>query len=204
MLEPGEDTGAPRGAVRAVAGWSGSDLPHGVEVLPLQRHADARGDLVELFRATWDIDVQPVQWNLMRNRPGTLRGVHAHWRHEDYLVPVAGPMWLALKDIRHDSPTLGAKCELDLHGDRPVAVRVPPGVAHGFYFASESMFLFGVSSYWDTEDELACAWNDPVLGFGWAPLGDAAPTLSSRDAEAGSLAVMTAEWHRRRRTLADD
>jgi dTDP-4-dehydrorhamnose 3,5-epimerase len=154
-----------------------------------------------VFRATWKTGAQPVQWNLVRNRPGTLRGVHSHWRHEDYLVPFAGPMWLALKDIRPDSPTRGVGCELDLHGDQLVAVRIPPGVAHGFYFASDSMFLFGVSAYWDTADELACAWNDPELGFGWDPMADSSPILSRGDSQAGSLAEMTAEWIRRRRTI---
>lgn len=186
--------------IGAIAG-TGQALPDGVEILPLKRHVDARGDLVEVFRETWGVGAF-VQWNLMRSGAGVLRGVHSHWRHEDYLVPVSGPMWLTLKDIRQDSPTHGATCELDLHGDRAVAVIVPPGVAHGFYFASESTFLFGVSSYWDTDDELECAWNDPELGFGWAPLGGSSPILSPRDARAGSLAGMTAEWHRRRRTLA--
>ena len=194
------DFEAPGDAAAAIGGGSTAALPAGVEVRHLKRIPDERGDLTEVFRETWCVGAQPVQWNLMRSRPGVLRGVHVHWRHEDYLVPVTGPMWLALKDIRPESSTCGAACELDLHGDRAVAVKVPPGVAHGFYFASESVFLFGVSSYWDTHDELECAWNEPELGFGWTPLADAAPVLSPRDARTGSLAEMTAEW--RRRTLA--
>ena len=180
---------------------SGQSLPAGVEILSLQDHVDSRGALVEVFRASWSPEVQPVQWNLLRSRPGVLRGVHAHWRHEDYLVPVEGPFWLALQDIRPDSPTHGAACELDLHATDLVAVKIPPGVAHGFYFASDALLFYGVSTYWDTADELACAWNDPGLGFGWASMTSGPPSLSQRDAEAGSLAEMTAEWIRLRRTL---
>ena len=184
---------------RAVATWGGQALPLGVEVLPLQDRSDSRGVLTEMFRASWRPDIQPVQFNLLRSRPGALRGVHAHWKHSDYLVPIEGPFWLALKDIRPDSPTCGETCELDLHGDQYVAVKIPPGVAHGFYFASDAMLVYGVSTYWDIADELACAWNDPELGFGWAAVKDP-PLLSKRDAEAGSLAEMTAEWIRRSRT----
>ncbi len=175
-------------------------MPDGVEVLALQERADARGALTEIFRASWRADLQPVQFNLLRSRPGALRGVHAHWKHEDYLVPIEGPMWLALKDIRPDSPTCGQVCELDLHGDQAVAVKVPPGVAHGFYFASEAMLIYGVSTYWDIADELACAWNDPELGFGWAAVKNP-PLLSLRDSQAGTLAEMAAEWIRRSRSL---
>ncbi len=184
---------------RVVTTWRGQALPDGVEVLPLQDRADTRGVLVEVFRASWEAAVQPVQWNLLRSRPGALRGVHAHWKHADYLVPIEGPMWLALKDIRPDSPTLGVVCELDLHADQFVAVKVPTGVAHGFYFASDALLLYAVTTYWDLTDELACAWNDPELGFGWAAVKDP-PLLSQRDTEAGSLAEMTAEWIRRSRT----
>ena len=188
---------------RAVATCGGQALPGGVEVLQLQDRADSRGVLTEIFRASWRPDIQPVQFNLLRSRPGVLRGVHAHWKHEDYLVPIEGPMWLALKDIRPDSPNCGEICELDLHGDQLVAVKVPPGVAHGFYFASDAMLIYGVSTYWDMADELACAWNDPELGFGWAAV-ESPPLLSQRDTEAGSLAEMTAEWILRSRTLTAD
>lgn len=186
----------------AVANWGGQALPAGVEVLALQDRPDTRGILTEIYRASWRPDIQPVQFNLLRSRPGTLRGVHVHWKHEDYLVPVAGPLWLALKDIRPDSPTCGEVCELDLHADQFVAVRVPTGVAHGFYFATEALMIYGASTYWDTADELACAWNDPELGFGWRAVKDP-PILSQRDAEAGSLVEMTAEWiHRSRKPTA--
>ena len=191
---------AAREVPRALTDWNGQALPIGVEILPLQDHADARGALVEVFRASWQPHLQPVQWNLLRSRPGTLRGVHAHWKHEDYLVPIEGPFWLVLKDIRPDSPTHGNVCELDLHADQYVAVKVPTGVAHGFYFASDALLLYAVSTYWDTADELACAWNDPELGFRWDPMTNSTPNLSPRDAEAGTLADMTDEWLRLRRS----
>ncbi len=170
-------------------------LPQGVELRPLARHEDARGDLVEVFRRSWGGDVDPVQWNLVRSRPGSLRGVHAHWRHADVLIPAIGPFWLAMKDIRPGSAGFGAVCELDLHGDDACAVTIPPGVAHGFYFQQEAAFLYGVTDYWDAGDELGCAWDDPALGFSWPIKGD--PHLSERDRNAGGFAGMARAWSER-------
>ncbi len=164
----------------------------GVIVRPLDRHVDERGDLVELFRRSWDGVVDPVQWNLVRTKPGTLRGVHVHSRHSDYLIPAIGRFWLALKDIRPASPTHGRVLELDLHGDDACTVTIPPGVAHGFYFPDGGAFIYGVTDYWSLDDELGCAWDDPGLGFRWPLTGP--PVVSERDRTAGSLDVMTRAW----------
>jgi len=167
-------------------------LPAGVSLRRPARHVDQRGDLAEIFRRDWDVGPDPVQWNLVRNRPNTLRGVHAHVRHSDYLMVVTGQMRLALKDIRSDSLTLGLAAELDLCADDLCVVIIPPGVAHGFHCLHEAVHLYAVTDYWSPSDELGCAWNDPDLGFDW-PLNNP-PLLSERDNAAGSLADLIVQW----------
>ena len=76
-----------------------------------------------------------------------------------------------------------------------IAITIPPGVAHGFCFSESSIFLYGVSSYWDPADELGCAWNDPAVGIEW-PTRE--PILSARDAQAGSLKDMANKFVSRR------
>ena len=61
-------------------------LPVGVVLQPLAPNDDDRGTFTELFRNSWSLDVQPAQWNVVRSVPTVLRGVHAHWRHADYLT----------------------------------------------------------------------------------------------------------------------
>jgi dTDP-4-dehydrorhamnose 3,5-epimerase len=163
----------------------GRVLPDGVRVVEHARHVDARGSLTEVFRESWNTGVTPVQWNIVHSAAETLRGVHAHARHQDYLLLVRGELHLALHDLRPESPTTGLSAVYVMSEDRPEAIVIPTGVAHGFYFPGPATYLYAVSAYWDTDDELGCRWDDPALDLDWAP---AAPVISPRDAAAGSLA----------------
>jgi dTDP-4-dehydrorhamnose 3,5-epimerase len=162
-------------------------LPAGVELHRLQPHADARGVFTELFRDSWELGVEPAQWNLVRSEANVLRGIHAHWRHADYLTVVAGRAVIGLHDLREDSPTEGLGTVVELAADDPHALTIPTGVAHGFYFPEPSLHVYAVSHEWDPEDELGCRWDDPALGIAW-PCAE--PRLSARDADLGSLSEL--------------
>lgn len=162
-------------------------IEHGIkDVLSLQLevHSDERGDLTEIHRRSWYEPAEFIQWNMASSKANVLRGVHVHFRHYDYLLVNSGEMRLGLKDFRKDSETQGKHDVLTLKGSEPTIWIIPPGVAHGFYFPVETNLLYGVSHYWDTEDEIACRWDDPGLGF---YLTEQQPTLSARDAAAGTL-----------------
>lgn len=156
---------------------------HGVEVVQLRPHDDDRGRLTEVFRSAWVPEFRPVQWNAVRSVAGTLRGVHCHIDHADYLTMVDGSMLLALHDLRPGSSTEGSSETMELVAGE-TAVVVPPGVAHGFYFGEPALMLYAVTQEWDTSDELGCRFDDPGLRIAW-PCAD--PLLSARDQVAGSL-----------------
>ena len=178
----------------------GGSLPEGIIVTPLQRNADDRGSLVEVFRKSWQTGIEPVQWNFVESGPNVLRGFHVHIWHTDYLVLVRGRMRLGLKDLRAGSPTAGLTTTVELDpAASPVALTIPVGVAHGFAFREAASLFYSVSHYWDTEDELACRYDDPDVGIDW---GLAGPLLSPRDQSAGTLAEMTAEYARKAATPA--
>lgn len=163
-------------------------LPDGVSLIPLRPHDDDRGRLVELHRDSWGICPRPAQWNLVRSRAGTLRGIHAHALHWDVLHCVAGRMEVGVQDLRPDSPTAGLSAVVVLDEAEPRAIVVPPGVAHGFWFPADAMHLYGLSVGWTPDDELGCRWDDPALAIPWTP----APTLlSERDRGAGPFSAMT-------------
>jgi dTDP-4-dehydrorhamnose 3,5-epimerase len=143
---------------------------------------------IEVFRAQWDTHIKPLQWNVVASKSNVLRGVHAHWRHSDYIVVLQGRMSVGLQDLRYVCPTYGTAALLTLAGDDPRALVVPPGVAHGFFCPAPAIHLYAVSHYWDTEDELGCRWDDPDLQIPWPC---SAPIISPRDADLSDLATLT-------------
>lgn len=166
-------------------------LPAGVELHRLTPHADARGVFTELFRESWGLPVAPAQWNVVRSERNVLRGVHAHWRHADYLTVVAGRATIGLHDLREGSPTGGMGTAVELSADEPAALSIPTGVAHGFYFDEPSIHVYAVSHEWDPADELGCRWDDPDLDIAW-PCTD--PFISERDGALGPLAALREAW----------
>jgi dTDP-4-dehydrorhamnose 3,5-epimerase len=158
-------------------------LPQGLDIRELKPIADARGTLVELFRSDWNINPSQ-QWNLVATAANTLRGVHVHADHDDYLVVLDGLMHLGLHDLRSNSPTSGFSTIVELSGDRLQAAFIPRGVMHGFHCPKDTRFLFGLSECWVPSDDFACRWDDPELGIAWSARE---PMISKRDADAPSL-----------------
>ncbi len=165
-------------------------LPAGLLLRPLQPHADDRGTFIELFRREWSTEVEPIQWNAVHSEAGVLRGVHVHPTHDDYLTVVRGRAIVGVRDLREESETAGAAACVELSAERPRAITIPHGVAHGFYFAEASTHVYAVSHYWDLADELGCRWDDPALEIPW-PQEDA--RISPRDAELPTLDALRAE-----------
>jgi dTDP-4-dehydrorhamnose 3,5-epimerase len=167
-------------------------LPAGVRLVPLTPHADERGVFTELFRASWEVGVAPIQWNAVSSHANVLRGVHAHVRHTDYLTLAVGHATIGLHDLRPESPTEGLGTTVELDSEAPAALVIPVGVAHGFYFHTErSVHVYAVSHEFDPNDELGCRWDDPELDIAW-PCSQ--PLISLRDEALGSLSDLRAVW----------
>jgi len=167
-------------------------LPDGVKLLPLETHHDERGSLTELFRTSWVTGVDLVQWNYVASARDVLRGVHLHLKHDDYLILVSGHATIGLRDLRRNSTTHGITALVEMNGNDPRALIIPTGVAHGFYFHEPSVHIYGVSEFWDEQDELGCHWADPELEINW-PNG--APIISARDAALPSLRELVESLH---------
>ncbi|HXZ57961.1 MAG TPA: dTDP-4-dehydrorhamnose 3,5-epimerase family protein [Gaiellaceae bacterium] len=166
-----------------------ASLPVGTALVPLEPHRDERGVFTELYRVEWATGVEPVQWNAVRSEAGVLRGVHVHIRHDDYLTVPFGRASVGIRDLRRDSPTEGLATVVELGAERPAALVIPHGVAHGFYFHEPSLHVYAVSEYWDPEDELGCHWADPELAIPW-PAGLA--RVSERDEQSPPLSDLLA------------
>ncbi|WP_417412345.1 dTDP-4-dehydrorhamnose 3,5-epimerase family protein [Hoeflea sp.] len=159
----------------------------GVFVHHLAPHEDSRGCFTEIYRESWLTGFRSIQWNLVTSGAQTLRGVHVHKHHHDYLMVLSGTLLLGLHDVRPGSPSNGMSELLPLTGESMQTVTIPPGVCHGFYFPEPTTHIYSVSEYFDPEDDLACRYDCPELNLDWP---DAAPVLSDRDRSADSYAEM--------------
>lgn len=154
----------------------------GVRVVQLKPHVDARGRFIESYRQEW-FPGRPamVQGNRSDSEPHVLRGLHYHLKQADYWYVPAGRVFVALADLRRGSPTRGRVATLELGDGRDLGVYIPPGVAHGYYAIERSTMTYQVDRYYDPDDELGVAWDDPALAIPWPLIMDGPPLLSPRD-----------------------
>ena len=153
----------------------------GVVVVTPTMHGDERGVFLETYRKEWLPEGAPemIQGNRADRTAGCLVGMHYHRFQADYWYVPQGTALMALHDLRVGSPTDGASYTVELgpdHGHK--GVYIPPGVAHGFWSVTDMTITYLVDGYYNPDDELGVAWDDPAMGITW-PGSD--PVLSARD-----------------------
>lgn len=163
----------------------------GVWIIEPRVFKDERGFFLETFHerkyAEAGLPRNFVQDNHSCSHRGTLRGLHAQCRHpQGKLVrAVDGVLYDVAVDIRRGSPTFGQWVGVELSGENHRQIYIPPGFAHGFCALSARVHVeYKCTDFYDPEDELTVAWNDPDLGIDW-PIGD--PFVSEKDAAAPRL-----------------
>lgn len=153
-------------------------------------YGDERGFFFESFnQARFDeaagTEVSFVQDNHSKSAKGVLRGLHYQIRQaQGKLVRVVeGEVFDVSVDLRRSSPTFGRWVGEMLSADNKRQLYIPPGFAHGFVVLSETaQFLYKTTDFYSPQHERAIIWNDPTVNIAW-PI-EAAPTLSSKDAQA--------------------
>ena len=156
-----------------------SDVVAGVVVVTLDSHGDERGRFVESYRRSWfPAGREMVQGNRSEKQAGALVGLHYHLHQADYWYVTRGRARVVLHDLREGSPTDRATLALDLGEGEERGVFIPPGVAHGFAALTDLTLTYLVDSYYNPDDELGVAWDDPAVKADW---GVSDPVVSARD-----------------------
>ncbi len=104
----------------------------GVMVKQLKVIPDERGRLMEILRADDEMFLKFGQLYMTTGYPGVVKAWHYHKRQYDHFCVVKGMMKVVLYDSRDGSPTKGEVNEFFLGEHRPVLLRIPPLVYHGF------------------------------------------------------------------------
>jgi dTDP-4-dehydrorhamnose 3,5-epimerase len=150
----------------------------GVIVRELTVHGDHRGRVLEGWREDWT-PFKVKQLTEGRAQAGVLKGLHLHYKQWDWWRVVTGRMLVGLYDARPDSPTYRATMLFEINPERPTAVGIPPGVAHGYYALTDLEMIYLLSELYDPSDEHGIRWDS--VGLAWPPEGEAAPVISERD-----------------------
>ncbi|MBI5559646.1 MAG: dTDP-4-dehydrorhamnose 3,5-epimerase family protein [Deltaproteobacteria bacterium] len=109
-------------------------MMEGVVIKDLPVHRDARGWLVEFFRADEIApSMMPVMSYVSSTLPGVARGPHEHLKQTDYFC-FAGPsnFKVYLWDNRKNSRTYKKREVYRAGEDSPKAFIIPPGVVHAY------------------------------------------------------------------------
>jgi dTDP-4-dehydrorhamnose 3,5-epimerase len=156
-------------------------------------HGDQRGRFVETYRRSWlPLGREMVQGNRSEKQAGALVGLHYHLHQADYWLCPRGRARVVLHDLRVGSKTEGATHHLEISDENCRGVFIPPGVAHGFAALTDLTITYLVDNYYNPEDELGVAWNDPEIAADW---GVSDPVLSTRD-QGNKLRVDIPEYQR--------
>ena len=156
-----------------------SDAIEGVHIVEPDIHGDQRGLFIETYRREWFPNGREmVQANRANRQPGALVGLHYHLHQADYWYVPFGTAMVVLHDLREGGPTDGATLSLELTGENHRGVFIPPGVAHGFAAVTDMVITYLVDGYYNPQDELGVAWDDPDVAGEW---GITDPVLSERD-----------------------
>jgi dTDP-4-dehydrorhamnose 3,5-epimerase len=150
-----------------------------VWIVEAEGHRDSRGCFYETYRRSWfPLGREMVQANRSDKSAGTVVGLHYHLHQADYWQCPRGTARVILHDLRLGSPTDGATEAIEISDQDCRGLFIPPGVAHGFASLTDLTVTYLVDSYYNPDDELGVAWDDPEIGADW---GVCDPVLSGRD-----------------------
>ncbi len=144
----------------------------GVATKQLKVIPDERGRLMEILRADDDLFMKFGQIYMTTGYPGVVKAWHYHKVQFDHFCVLKGMMKVVLYDAREGSPTRGEVNEFFLGEHRPVLLRIPALVFHGFKtISTEEALLINMSTEpYDpaAPDEFRVHPHDNDIPYDWA------------------------------------
>lgn len=155
----------------------------GVKILKFERFRDERGyfssvlRLGDLAKAPFLSGFRVSESADSRSRAGTVRGLHFQWNpNQGKLVrTVSGHMVDILLDLRRKSPTLGRvilySMPADDQRDWDEWIWIPPGFAHGNFYAQDSLITYLIDGQYNPACEAGISPWAPDLDWSLAETG---------------------------------
>jgi dTDP-4-dehydrorhamnose 3,5-epimerase len=144
----------------------------GVQIFPLQRHADNRGYLCEVAKSSRLPKFKFQQMNFTVAHPGVIKAFHWHKKQRDLWFCTSGNIEAVLYDQRPNSDTKGQTQTIALGEHNCAALLIPVGVAHGYRVLGNTPagLVYLVDQEYDPKkpDEERIPHDDPEIGFDWS------------------------------------
>ena len=157
----------------------------GLLILSPSFHEDERGSFYEswskeVYRKI-GIEEEFLQDNFSVSYKNVLRGLHLQKDQGQLVTVVFGKIFDVVVDLRERSRTYKQHFSIELDGEDPKQLYMPPGFAHGFCVLSEVAIInYKCTQYYNSSSETRLGWNDSELKINW-PVGSF--ILSEKDKE---------------------
>jgi dTDP-4-dehydrorhamnose 3,5-epimerase len=117
--------------------------------------------------------VEIKQWASSYNNPGVLRGIHAE-PHDKIVTPITGKIFIAICDIRPESPTFkeyqGFSFDLTDPFTPKRSIIISEGLGNSFLVTGDQpvLYFYAVTAvYQGSDNKRAVRWNDPDINIKW-------------------------------------
>lgn len=122
----------------------GDEMIEGVMVKRLRLISDERGWLMEILRSDWETFDKFGQVYLTTTYPSVVKAWHMHKKQTDHIVCIKGLIKLVLYKEGEESETEGEINEFFIGERKPMLIRIPPRVWHGWKAINETAFIINV------------------------------------------------------------
>jgi dTDP-4-dehydrorhamnose 3,5-epimerase len=162
-----------------------------VKIIRSNRFLDDRGFFTETYKESEYLEIgipKFVQDNMSESSKGVIRGLH--WQESPHgqgkLVScMTGSILDVAVDVRKDSKSYGKYVAIELSANKPIALWVPEGFAHGFQALEDGTRVFyKVTNYWHKDSERSLNPLDEFLNINWV---HKKAILSTKDEQAGTF-----------------
>ena len=148
-----------------------SEQIDGVHIKKIVRHEDERGYFSELLKRGEPGFHTIEQTSYAVCKPGVIKAFHFHDYWESWVV-LRGRAQIVIRDTRSGSKTEGLTQVIYAGEDDPIAISIPPNVAHGYKALGDKdvgMLYHAEEAYNSTrKDQIgAIAFDSPDIGFDW-------------------------------------
>ena len=151
----------------------------------IEPFTDFRGDIWSLYQLSEELP-DFVEDKVSISKKNVLRGLHGDFHTSKLITCLYGKFFLAVVDIRKNSPTFNKSITFELSYDNPKLILVPSGCLNGHLsLSNECVFFYKWSEFYDgPEKQVTVKWDEPTYNIRW-PIKK--PILSDRDKNAKYL-----------------